>query len=289
MMSLAAATEQGSQPAVPMEACQTCPDLEESLEASAAWSGGRKVPIAVEVCIRQESTARPQEVCEAVERMLGKRCGYLTYVDGPITFLGEDPFVDRNVVSIQLSDTSDDATLGSSIPLLFWQVALQVHVFQLSEEGPGEEIGEDEELATFHEWQLPSREFHGVWESLIFEVGLKQRLLRYASTALLFSDRGVDPKLISWNRVVLLFGPPGTGKTSLCKGLAQKLAIRFRHRYRQSQLIEVNAHSLFSKWFSESGKLVSKLFQKIQELLDEPDCLIFVLIGKPPRWLRAIF
>lgn len=29
-------------------------------------------------------------------------------------------------------------------------------------------------------------------------------------------------------------------------------------------LVEVNAHSLFSKWFSESGKLVSRLFAKIQ-------------------------
>ena len=27
---------------------------------------------------------------------------------------------------------------------------------------------------------------------------------------MLFSDKGVDPNLISWNRVVLLHGPPGT-------------------------------------------------------------------------------
>ena len=33
------------------------------------------------------------------------------------------------------------------------------------------------------------------------------------------------------------------------------------------QLVEVNAHSLFSKWFSESGKLVSRLFAKIGELV----------------------
>ena len=33
------------------------------------------------------------------------------------------------------------------------------------------------------------------------------------------------------------------------------------------QLVEVNAHSLFSKWFSESGKLVSRLFVKIGELV----------------------
>jgi hypothetical protein len=44
--------------------------------------------------------------------------------------------------------------------------------------------------------------------------------------------------------------------------------------------VEVNAHSLFSKWFSESGKLVTKLFQKIQELVEEEDNLVFVLIGE---------
>ena len=73
-----------------------------------------------------------------------------------------------------------------------------------------------------------------------------------------------------------MHGPPGTGKTSLCKSLAQKLAIRVSDRYPHASMVEVNAHSLFSKWFSESGKLVSRLFAKIQELVEEPDCLVFV-------------
>eukprot|EP00475_Leptophrys_vorax_P001850 TRINITY_DN11036_c0_g1_i3.p2 TRINITY_DN11036_c0_g1~~TRINITY_DN11036_c0_g1_i3.p2 ORF type:complete len:138 (+),score=13.82 TRINITY_DN11036_c0_g1_i3:379-792(+) len=126
-------------------------------------------------------------------------------------------------------------------------------------------MDEEQEVPSFQSFSLPSEEYHGLWESLVYETGIKQRLVRYATSALLFSEKGVNCQLVSWNRVVLLFGPPGTGKTSLW--------------YTTSHLIEVNAHSLFSKWFSESAKLVSKLFGHIQAFVEDRNSLVFVLIG----------
>ncbi|KAE8733191.1 Pachytene checkpoint protein 2-like protein [Hibiscus syriacus] len=195
----------------------------------------------VEVCLKPSSTARPDDVQKVVEQKLEKRS--LSYIDGPIPVPNDDQFLMENVYRICICDT--DEWVKSHDILLFWQVKHVGHVFQLSEEGPCEELTVDGQLYSFNEWILPAKEFDGMWESLIYESGLKQRLLRYAASALLFTEKGVDPFLVSWNR------------------------------YPQCQLIEVNAHSLLSKWFSESGKLVAKLFQKNQEMVEEEHNLIY--------------
>ncbi|KAL8165810.1 UNVERIFIED_CONTAM: Pachytene checkpoint protein 2 [Gekko kuhli] len=192
----------------------------------------------------------------------------------------DDVFLTNNVQSVAVVDT--ELKLKERQPIYLSECSLFIHIFHLNEEGPSTENleEENENIIAANHWVLPAAEFHGLWESLVYEDEVKSDLLDYVTTTLLFSDRNVNSNLISWNRVVLLHGPPGTGKTSLCKALAQKLTIRLSHRYRYGQLIEINSHSLFSKWFSESGKLVTKMFQKIHEFIDDKDTLVFVLIDE---------
>lgn len=227
----------------------------------------------VEVLQDPCSTARAGIIKEHVRKFLM----YETTVYGDTTFMEfTDGFLTEHVKSVSVCDTE---MVSKDRQGNLKNCKFAIHVFQLHDDGPAtEELEED--IAAANHWLLPSEDFHGIWDSLIFDSDVKAQLINYAMTTLLFSDRGVNSNVISWNRVILLHGPPGTGKTSLCKALAQKLSIRLSDRYSYGQLIEINSHSLFSKWFSESGKLVMKMFQKIQELIDDKDALVCVLIDE---------
>ncbi|KAF7776389.1 hypothetical protein Agabi119p4_4782 [Agaricus bisporus var. burnettii] len=166
------------------------------------------------------------------------------------------------------------------------EVILHVHVYQPADGDSFEEFSNDSggrddgDTMTASVCELPNKSWDGLWNSLIYADDIKLKMLDYIHATLLLSDASVDFNLVSWNRVVLLYGPPGTGKTSFCRALAQKLSIRLSHRYSHARLLEINSHSLFSKWFSESGKLVQRLFNSINELIEEEDAFVVVLIDE---------
>jgi len=45
-------------------------------------------------------------------------------------------------------------------------------------------------------------------------------------------------------------------------------------------LLEVSAPALFSKWFSESGRAVARLFERVASLASDEQALVFVLIDE---------
>ena len=64
------------------------------------------------------------------------------------------------------------------------------------------------------------------------------------------------------------------------KALAQKLSIRLSRHFTQSKLVEISSQSLLSRWFGQSGRLVSKMFDEIRSLAEDEETLVCVLIDE---------
>ena len=71
---------------------------------------------------------------------------------------------------------------------------------------------------------LPADHHNGPWESIVVPPGVKERLL---GTAVLVLRHGRALGSLSGppHGLVVLAGPSGTGKTTLCQGLAQAAVV----------------------------------------------------------------
>lgn len=132
----------------------------------------------------------------------------------------------------------------------------------------------------FRNQVLPDSDLGELWASIIVDDQIKARLL--AQAILNFTvRREVSRSVLPLHGVILLTGKPGTGKTSLARGLAHRTAEVFRGtRFR---LLEVEPHTLTSSAMGRTQRAVTELFsQAIAEaasvgptivLLDEVETL----------------
>ena len=105
---------------------------------------------------------------------------------------------------------------------------------------------------------LPADHHDGPWDSMVVPPGTKERLL---STALLVLRHGRRLNALSGapHGLIVLAGPPGTGKTTLAQGLAQAAAVAVAPRG-ATTFVEIDPHAFPSDMLGESQRAVSTLF-----------------------------
>jgi hypothetical protein len=150
-------------------------------------------PIIVEVRLSPASTARFDTIRNAVHQYILKSFETIAL---PSKLDGWEG------VPVLASSVEQITACESSSPTSYLPVArasLQIHVYQPTDgdsvegfsAGPS---GDGEEIMAASVCELPSRQWEGLWDSLIFPDDTKSRLLDYIYATVLFSDANVDCK-----------------------------------------------------------------------------------------------
>lgn len=105
---------------------------------------------------------------------------------------------------------------------------------------------------------LPDEQFDKTWESIFLKEGVKEQLLNQAIVGFTLRSKGVGREVIPTHGIVLLVGPPGTGKTSLARGLASRVAKMIKG----ATFLEIEPHSLTSSSMGKTQRAVSELLGK---------------------------
>ena len=111
------------------------------------------------------------------------------------------------------------------------------------------------------------------WEQVVGLENAKKAI----KEAIVYPVQRPDLFPLGWPRGILLFGPPGCGKTLLAAAVATEIDATF---------VSVDAASIMSKWLGEAEKNVAKLFNSVRKsAIEGKPAIVFIdeldsLMGK---------
>jgi SpoVK/Ycf46/Vps4 family AAA+-type ATPase len=121
---------------------------------------------------------------------------------------------------------------------------------------------------------LPRADLATAWTAIKLPEPIRERILAHAVLALQLRQR-FSFESMPVHGLIVLSGPPGTGKTTLARGLANQVAGVIKGV--KSRFIQIDPHALTSSALGRSQKEVAKLFhQVIPEFAAESPCIVLL-------------
>jgi len=102
----------------------------------------------------------------------------------------------------------------------------------------------------------------GAWDQIVLPPEDKMRLLNHALLALTLRRGTASSTSLPVHGLLVLAGPPGTGKTTLARGLSSQLYRQLGDRLGPVTLIEVNPHALASDLHGQTQRGIATVFEE---------------------------